>query len=111
MNDDELTTIWVGAFRYYCGRMTYAVKDFCDMLIANWDQLPVRTRKVIERDLEQAIKNNESLGHDIDREQWMRVRELWTIKVEMSSPKMYTNPNTYDIITKNLIDNIQNEKS
>lgn len=34
MTPDKTTTLWLGAFRYYCGRMTYAVSDFCEMLQA-----------------------------------------------------------------------------
>lgn len=29
MNDNETETLWLAAFRYYAGRRTYAVSDFC----------------------------------------------------------------------------------
>lgn len=32
MNDYDLTTLRLGAFRYYMGRRTYAVSDLCDLL-------------------------------------------------------------------------------
>jgi hypothetical protein len=94
-DDDDKITLWLGAFRYYCGRMTYAVGDFADILIREWSNLPSRVRYLIERDLEEEfrrddasreLKNmkdsdrvwNHPLGHDCDRAQWERVRKLWS---------------------------------
>jgi hypothetical protein len=87
MTEDQQTTLWLGSFRYYVGRMSYAVSDFCSLLIANWETLPERTRNLIKRDLEEAFKRDDEaredgreylpLGHDCDRAQWMRVRALW----------------------------------
>ena len=87
MNDDQKTTLWLGSFRYYLGRMSYAVSDFCKLLISAWGTLPDRTKYLIRRDLEEAFKRDDEarddgreylpLGHDCDRAQWMRVRALW----------------------------------
>lgn len=86
-NDEQITTLWLGAFRYYLGRMTYAVGDFCDLLIAEWPSLPDRTKNLIQRDLTEAFARDDEqradgkeylqLGHDCDRQQWERVRKLW----------------------------------
>lgn len=40
MSSNEMTTLWLGSFRYYLGRQTYAVDDFCNLLISNWSTLP-----------------------------------------------------------------------
>lgn len=34
MVEYDQATLWIGAFRYYCGRKTYAVQEFCNLLIA-----------------------------------------------------------------------------
>ena len=91
LTDDQKTTLWLGAFRYYCGRMTYAVGDFCEILIAVWPELPDRTRVLIQRDLTEEFRHDDEqraddvdgtrhykrLGHDVDRKQWEKVQALW----------------------------------
>ena len=96
MTESQSTTLWLGALRYYMGRMTYAVSEFCDMLIAEWPNLPEPTRNLIQRDLMQEINiDNQDraeerdtgkpryykrLGHDCDRAAWDRVAKLWRDK-------------------------------
>ena len=94
MNDNEMTTLWLGATRYYLGRMTYAVTDFCEMLRRAWPALPDETKKLIQRDIEEEFIRDDKareksknlvpfdkvwlpLGHDVDRAEWEKVRELW----------------------------------
>lgn len=87
MEEFQMTILWVGAFRYHLGRMTYAVSDFCNLLIETWPTLPEHTRNLIRRDLEEEFKrDNEArtegwpyrpLGDDCDRREWARVRALW----------------------------------
>lgn len=87
MNEFQMTTLWLAAFRYYCGRTSYAVSDFCDLLISMWPTLPERTQSLIRRDLEEVfVRDDEArssgseykpLGHDCDRHAWERVRALW----------------------------------
>lgn len=91
MSEDQKVTLWLGAFRYYCGRMTYAVGDFCEILIAAWPELPERARVLIQRELTDEFRHDDEqraedtdgtrhykrLGHDIDRQQWEKVRALW----------------------------------
>lgn len=86
MTDDELTTLWLGATRYYMGRMSYAVSDFCDLLRNQWPSLPERARNLIMRDVKQEIAADDDdrasgreyfrLGHDCDRKQWDKVASL-----------------------------------
>ena len=83
---DELT-LWVGATRYYLGRTTYAVANYCDLLIGSWNELGKGTRMIIQRDIEKEFdRDDESrtrgdsfhpLGHNIDRKSWEHVRKLW----------------------------------
>lgn len=83
---DDLMVL--AAFRYCLGRMTYIVSDCADWLIEQWPNINEGTRRVIQQELEEAFVNdnndrkiNESyraLGSDCDREQWERVRKLYS---------------------------------
>lgn len=85
MTDDQKLTLWLGAFRYYCGRMSYAVSDFCALLIQEWPNIPKDAQDLIRRDLdEEIVRDNRArkqgsnyypLGQDCDRAEWLRVRE------------------------------------
>jgi hypothetical protein len=91
MNDTDTETLWIAAFRYYTGRRTYAVSDFCALLIAQWPKLPQKCRLLMERELEwfYAADNKarldpegtRHLGDDCDRAEWDKVRELWRDEV------------------------------
>ena len=72
MND----VVWIGAFRYYLGRRTYAVSEFVGELIASWSTLPSDTQKLIQRELEKAVSESKT-GDDCDREDWEKVRALY----------------------------------
>ena len=82
--------LWHGAFSYYCGRATIVVSAFIDDLIKNWPRLSKKARSLIERDLERAFLEDDDLrangasykrlGHDSDRQEWGKVRRLWTDK-------------------------------
>lgn len=88
MTEEQQLTLWLGAFRYYCGRTSYAVSDFCGLLIWQWPTLPKRARDLIQRDLEEEFERDDRaraegreykpLGLDCDREQWECVRSLWS---------------------------------
>lgn len=91
MNDADKSTVWIGACRYYMGRMSYAVGNFCEALRREWPALPEHAKQIIKRDLEEEIKRDDQsradgessiythnpLGHDCDREEWLKVRALW----------------------------------
>jgi hypothetical protein len=84
MTDEQKLTLWLGSFRYYCGRMSYAVSNFCDLLLQEWPNIPKATQDLIRRDLDEEIaRDNRSrekglgiypLGQDMDRAEWLRVR-------------------------------------
>jgi len=87
MNIKEIT-LWIGATRYYLGRRTYVVSEFCDMLIENWESFDDKTKNLLIKDIEEEFENDDldrsegieyaSLGDDCDRESWEKVRNLWT---------------------------------
>lgn len=84
----QMDLIVIGAFRYYLGRMTYAVSSFTDWLIANWPALTENSRRIIQYELDEAFEHDNAdrkkpdqfrwtLGHDCDRHSWSRVRRLY----------------------------------
>ena len=90
LTESDLNSLWVGAFRYYLGRMTISTHSFCSSLIDNWEQVPEQAQRVIKRDLLEEIKRDDedrrvlrecrALGHDCDSQKW---REVWrAIEVE-----------------------------
>lgn len=98
MEDESwITTLWLGATRYYLGRMNFAVSDFCEGLRREWDSLPSTTQALIRRDIEEAFAKhlfvveksgselalrNSPLGMPSDAQQWQKVRELWAAPAE-----------------------------
>ncbi len=86
----------MASFRYCLGRMTYIVNECVDWIIPNWDNFHPSIRVLIERELEDEFIRDDDmrqeradasggdsylpLGHDCDRRQWERVRELWNKK-------------------------------
>jgi hypothetical protein len=86
---DDLMVL--AAFRYCLGRQTYIVSDCADWLVEQWENIGESTRKLIQRELEEAFKQDDearidnqfglktywALGADCDRRQWGRVRLLY----------------------------------
>jgi hypothetical protein len=88
MNPQNELTLWVGATRYYLGRMSYAVSTFCDLLCVEWPKLSPETCHIIQCDVEETFERDDKarargeiawlpLGHDYDRRFWETVRKLW----------------------------------
>ena len=79
--------LWLGSCRYYLGRTSIAVADYCECLCAAWPTLAQGTRDLIRRDVEEAFAADDRaravgagywpLGHDCDRKVWENVRRLW----------------------------------
>lgn len=86
LTPDQQSTLWIGATRYYMGRMSYAVPSFCDLLKQEWDRLPKHTQDIIRRDLMEEFERDDRaraegwdykpLGHDCDRVQWESVKKM-----------------------------------
>lgn len=52
------------AFRYYLGRMTIAAEWFATDLAKAWDSLPLGTKNIIQRELEDKFRrDNEARAH------------------------------------------------
>lgn len=62
------------SFRYALGRMTYAVGDVADQLIAYRDILQPDWRQQIVQDIHNAIENG-AAGHECDVKRWREVAE------------------------------------
>lgn len=83
MSKDDSSLLWIGAFRYFCGRQTISVSSFCDYIIRDLESIPMRAVAVIRRDLGEAIKDDDRdritadghrrLGADCDRAKWIEV--------------------------------------
>lgn len=85
MNQDTLNDLWIGAFRYYLGRMTISVHSFCDSLVKEYDNIPDQAKSIIKRDLIEKFTEDDKardkekdphfypLGHDVDRAKWLEV--------------------------------------
>ena len=93
LTEYEISTLVVGSFRYHLGRMTYAVSEFVSVLQKMWPDLDQNTKNCIQRDLEAAFekerllndmyknspeKLNSPLGMEMDREEWLKIRRLYT---------------------------------
>lgn len=72
----------INAIRYALGRMTYCVAEACDWAIANWSKLTPYAHHVIRSDVEAQFDRETripgSLRLQEDREDWQRVRRLWS---------------------------------
>ena len=78
----------IAATRYCLGRMSYIVSDCADWLIKTWPLLDKSTKTIIKRDIDEEFKRDDEaradgrpykpLGMDCDRQQWEKVRALWS---------------------------------
>ena len=73
MNSVDRLSVW--AVRYALGRMTYAVSDVVETLIACRGELSEKSKAVIVRDIDEAsTRYNGQIGMEMDHAQWMRLR-------------------------------------
>jgi hypothetical protein len=74
------------SFRYVLGRRTYAVQEWCDWCVENWNKIPESEQNIIIRELEESFKLDSAskseffkpLGDECDKVCWERVRKLYT---------------------------------
>lgn len=85
----EEATLWIGAFRYYLGRRTYAVHDFCLYLASVWPRLGQQTKRVIKTELLRAIEEDRKVRAHTSPSAFhlhplgpIQVREGWEIVAE-----------------------------
>lgn len=84
-NPKDEATLVIGAFRYYLGQQSYAVSDFCVLLIQVWTSLSGRTKALLQQELEKEFQKDDQarengdrycpLGMDMDRREWEKVRD------------------------------------
>lgn len=87
----------MSATAYYLGRSTALVQSHCEAVIKAWPQLDKHVKDFIKRIVENAIHRDRQmftgdgilktasnyvspLGHEMDREMWLKVRQLWKAK-------------------------------
>ncbi len=85
MKQTHLDVLWFCSFRYCLGRMSYIVSDFEEAFLANFDEVPDKTKKLMLRELKYAFKKDEeereanpeagfyTLGQWNDRTSWQNV--------------------------------------
>ena len=88
MNDLQQQTLWLGATRYYLSHSMFMSTVFCNLLIAEWDNIDSSTKDVLKHEILEAIKKDNDdlligglfrrLGYNCDREDWDRVCKLWS---------------------------------
>jgi len=71
--------LWIGAFRYYLGCTSYAVDNFCQLLVREWPNLDRQIQYCIEKELEYAWVNerNTQFGIQCYIDSWQKVRKLY----------------------------------
>jgi hypothetical protein len=87
MTKDDESLLWIAATRYHMGRTSYAVQEFCALLIKEWKNIDHRTRSIIITDVLKEIdrdniartagRDHLPLGMDMDRAQWEKVRKIF----------------------------------
>ena len=70
------TDVLACAFRYALGRMTYVVSVVSEEIIKHWKELPESDKAKYYEEIEEARMNNH-LGMEMDKEQWLKIRELY----------------------------------
>ena len=90
LTQQELDTLFLQSFRYCLGRTSYAVQDFCNMLLNHKNLLSDGVLKRLHKELQDAfVRDNcdrehrfevKTLGHDCDRHSWSLVlKELTNV--------------------------------
>lgn len=67
--------VLIYAFRYALGRSTYAVWTMCRVIESAWPQLSAGDRKLIKREIRNAIMDKMA-GMDMDAAEWSQLLDL-----------------------------------
>lgn len=75
---EDLDLMMVGAFRYALGRRSYIVWITTEFIKNNLDLVPVKFRKLMIDEIEQAERNKfgHQLGDDCDAKNWLDLRDF-----------------------------------
>jgi hypothetical protein len=60
LTDKEIHKLFIESVRYSLTRHSYAPSECADLIRAKWGEIPKNTRVIIARDIDDAIKNDES---------------------------------------------------
>ena len=90
MNKVDLEILAFGAFRYGLGRKTYYVGDITQILKKYANLLEPRFMKLIVKEINEAIKNNNA-GMDIDVVEWVKVKECLLSHLREKTKVVYGN--------------------
>lgn len=77
IEDDNDRLVLIAAFRYALGRMTYMPSVICKVLQDNWKDLTESDRKLIQREIQEAIDRNLA-GMSCDVNNWKEILNLTT---------------------------------
>ena len=72
---DQLATLLFNSFRYCLGRKTYAVSEYVEILVQEWDELPRKYKDLIKKEIKIVI-NTGNAGMDMDAKEWQQILEL-----------------------------------
>ncbi len=75
IEDEQLASILLCAFRYSLGRTTYITGDCADWLRRYWSIMPASWQKQIHSDITQALASGRA-GHKCDEDAWRTVLQL-----------------------------------
>ena len=73
--DEDLLLLILAAFRYALGRMSYITSTTALIIIDQWDSLPMNIKRVIQREIQQAIEQDLA-GMACDIAYWQKVLDL-----------------------------------
>jgi len=71
MNEKQLTSLWVYAFRYCIERKTTAPRDFVSIALSQWNSIPISARVNIANELNRAMTRDKTTKHNED---WQRLK-------------------------------------
>jgi hypothetical protein len=96
MNELQESILWIGAFKYYCGRSGQGTAMFVELVIQSWHGLSLHTRYNLSRDLVRSINDDDTsrsflektihpLGTLSDRQLWLQLLDLANDDAELKS--------------------------
>ena len=75
-DDVNQDILMVCAFRYALGRQTYVVGSICDILKANWENMPTSRREFFKNEIREAVNKGWAGSELIDVPQWNSILAL-----------------------------------
>jgi hypothetical protein len=75
-NDVNQDILLFCAFRYALGRQTYVVGSICEIMRANWNNMPKSRREMFKKEIREAIKENRAGHEKIDVPEWQSILDM-----------------------------------